>query len=118
MVSSNPPPLRRCSGPRLPKISGVLGVLSKDELELGVRAVLLELRATGPQHWRQGVMGEVPMRMTWPASSMAFLAQVTESLQYWIFGVLVQGLARLGQAMTPGGAQEGGAGPRDPAPGG
>ena len=53
-------------------------------------------------------MGEVPMRMTWPASSMAFLARVTESLQYWMMYLAswYRGLARLGQLRPPVGAQE------------
>ena len=85
MVSSKIPATTSMFWPRLPKISRAFsGVLSKGmswNLVSGQSSWSWGHRSTST--WA-GVMGEVPMRMTWPASSMAFLARVTESLQYWM----------------------------------
>ena len=85
MVSSKIPATTSMFWPRLPRISRAFsGVLSKGmswNLVSGQSSWSWGHRSTST--WA-GVMGEVPMRMTWPASSMAFLARVTESLQYWM----------------------------------
>ena len=66
-------------------LTGVFGgVVKGDQLELDARVVLLHtLGHRLTRNWA-GVMGEVPMRITSALSCMAFLARVTESLQYWM----------------------------------
>ena len=85
MVSSKMPATTSMFCPRLARISlAFSGVLSKGtswNLIPGQSSWSFGHRSTST--WA-GVMGEVPMRMMSSLCFMAFLALVTESLQYWM----------------------------------
>ena len=89
-------------------LPGVLrGVVEGDELELGVRAVLLELGPQVHQHLGGGHGGCADADdLTGLLHGVPCPGDGVFAVLDDVFGVLVQGLARLGQLQPPVGAQE------------